>query len=252
MPGQDRDLATGRAAAFDRDTVATRGQHDVATWIILRVPRVSLGILLVLTFSPFNRAFWPRSAPRTPARLRGRGAHAVDQHLQTIARPNDMRPERRQTLGLQFAPRHRRCFRGNRHVAKRHDREPGIGEVAAGFLRPVPRREEYTRLTFRTHRVYTLPRDPVLCRSRRRGAVSRSFRPADRGGPATRRAAQAAAVAQRRGLGRSGGTARQSPGSAQGRSNGQHSIRINDQRRIRFVSTKSGPQDVDIVDYHRG
>jgi proteic killer suppression protein len=31
---------------------------------------------------------------------------------------------------------------------------------------------------------------------------------------------------------------------------GQHSIRINDQWRICFVWTGSGPEDVDIVDYH--
>lgn len=31
---------------------------------------------------------------------------------------------------------------------------------------------------------------------------------------------------------------------------GQHSIRINDQWRICFVWTESGPEDVEIVDYH--
>lgn len=31
---------------------------------------------------------------------------------------------------------------------------------------------------------------------------------------------------------------------------GQHSIRINDQFRICFVWTTSGPSDVEIVDYH--
>ena len=31
---------------------------------------------------------------------------------------------------------------------------------------------------------------------------------------------------------------------------GQHSIRINDQWRICFRWTKSGPEDVEIVDYH--
>jgi proteic killer suppression protein len=31
---------------------------------------------------------------------------------------------------------------------------------------------------------------------------------------------------------------------------GQHSVRINDQWRICFVWTSSGPQDVEIVDYH--
>lgn len=31
---------------------------------------------------------------------------------------------------------------------------------------------------------------------------------------------------------------------------GQHSIRINDQWRICFVWTKSGPQSVEIIDYH--
>ncbi len=32
---------------------------------------------------------------------------------------------------------------------------------------------------------------------------------------------------------------------------GQHSIRINDQWRICFVWTAGGPEDVEIVDYHR-
>lgn len=31
---------------------------------------------------------------------------------------------------------------------------------------------------------------------------------------------------------------------------GQHSIRINDQFRVCFVWTQSGPEDVEIVDYH--
>ncbi|HJS17509.1 MAG TPA: type II toxin-antitoxin system RelE/ParE family toxin [Anaerolineales bacterium] len=31
---------------------------------------------------------------------------------------------------------------------------------------------------------------------------------------------------------------------------GQHSIRINDQYRICFVWTESGPHEVEIVDYH--
>jgi proteic killer suppression protein len=31
---------------------------------------------------------------------------------------------------------------------------------------------------------------------------------------------------------------------------GQHSIRINDQWRICFRWTRSGPEDVEIVDYH--
>lgn len=31
---------------------------------------------------------------------------------------------------------------------------------------------------------------------------------------------------------------------------GQHSVRINDQYRIRFVGTATGPADVQIVDYH--
>jgi proteic killer suppression protein len=33
---------------------------------------------------------------------------------------------------------------------------------------------------------------------------------------------------------------------------GQHSIRINDQWRICFTWTDTGPEDVEIVDYHRG
>jgi len=32
---------------------------------------------------------------------------------------------------------------------------------------------------------------------------------------------------------------------------GQHSVRINDQWRICFVWTAGGPEDVEIVDYHR-
>jgi toxin HigB-1 len=35
-----------------------------------------------------------------------------------------------------------------------------------------------------------------------------------------------------------------------GNRRGQHSIRINDQYRICFVWTASGPSDVEIVDYH--
>ena len=31
---------------------------------------------------------------------------------------------------------------------------------------------------------------------------------------------------------------------------GQHSIRINDQWRVRFVWTDAGPENVEIVDYH--
>jgi len=31
---------------------------------------------------------------------------------------------------------------------------------------------------------------------------------------------------------------------------GQHSIRVNDQYRIRFRWTDSGPEDVEVVDYH--
>ncbi|HEY1935592.1 MAG TPA: type II toxin-antitoxin system RelE/ParE family toxin [Acetobacteraceae bacterium] len=33
---------------------------------------------------------------------------------------------------------------------------------------------------------------------------------------------------------------------------GQHSVRINGQWRICFIWTKSGPERVEIVDYHRG
>jgi len=32
---------------------------------------------------------------------------------------------------------------------------------------------------------------------------------------------------------------------------GQHSIRINDQYRVCFRWTEAGPEDVEIVDYHR-
>ena len=37
-----------------------------------------------------------------------------------------------------------------------------------------------------------------------------------------------------------------------GERDGQHSIRINDQYRICFRWTEAGPEDVEIVDYHRG
>lgn len=37
-----------------------------------------------------------------------------------------------------------------------------------------------------------------------------------------------------------------------GKRQGQHSIRINEQYRICFLWTKSGPDLVEIVDYHRG
>lgn len=37
-----------------------------------------------------------------------------------------------------------------------------------------------------------------------------------------------------------------------GKRAGQHSVRINDQWRICFVWTGSGPEHVEIVDYHRG
>jgi len=37
----------------------------------------------------------------------------------------------------------------------------------------------------------------------------------------------------------------------QGSRAGQHSIRINDQWRICFHWTPNGPEDVEIVDYHR-
>ena len=33
---------------------------------------------------------------------------------------------------------------------------------------------------------------------------------------------------------------------------GQHSVRINNQWRICFVWTEAGPENVEIVDYHRG
>ena len=33
---------------------------------------------------------------------------------------------------------------------------------------------------------------------------------------------------------------------------GQHSIRINDQYRVCFTWTEAGPEDVEVVDYHRG
>lgn len=38
--------------------------------------------------------------------------------------------------------------------------------------------------------------------------------------------------------------------SLSGARRGQHSIRINDQWRLCFVWTPSGPKDVEIVDYH--
>ena len=38
--------------------------------------------------------------------------------------------------------------------------------------------------------------------------------------------------------------------SLSGNLEGQHSIRINDQYRICFIWTRSGPMDVEITDYH--
>jgi proteic killer suppression protein len=37
-----------------------------------------------------------------------------------------------------------------------------------------------------------------------------------------------------------------------GERKGQHSIRINEQYRVCFIWTESGPEEVEIVDYHRG
>ena len=37
-----------------------------------------------------------------------------------------------------------------------------------------------------------------------------------------------------------------------GRLAGSYSIRINDQRRVVFRWTEAGPEEVEIVDYHRG
>ncbi len=39
--------------------------------------------------------------------------------------------------------------------------------------------------------------------------------------------------------------------SLAGTRKGQHSIRINEQYRICFVWTESGPEEVEIVDYHK-
>ena len=39
--------------------------------------------------------------------------------------------------------------------------------------------------------------------------------------------------------------------SLAGARKGQHSIRINEQYRICFVWTESGPEEVEIVDYHK-
>ena len=43
---------------------------------------------------------------------------------------------------------------------------------------------------------------------------------------------------------------RSPPGGAEGRSQGFFSIRINDQWRVVFRWTASGPDDVDVIDYH--
>ena len=40
------------------------------------------------------------------------------------------------------------------------------------------------------------------------------------------------------------------PESLRGHRRGQHSIRINEQRRICFRWTETGPENVEIVDYH--
>ena len=37
-----------------------------------------------------------------------------------------------------------------------------------------------------------------------------------------------------------------------GERRGQHSIRINEQYRVCFIWTDSGPDEVEVVDYHRG
>ena len=37
-----------------------------------------------------------------------------------------------------------------------------------------------------------------------------------------------------------------------GERRGQHSIRVNDQYRVCFRWTEAGPEDVEVVDYHRG
>ena len=37
-----------------------------------------------------------------------------------------------------------------------------------------------------------------------------------------------------------------------GERKGQHSIRINEQYRVCFIWTDSGPDEVEVVDYHRG
>ena len=36
----------------------------------------------------------------------------------------------------------------------------------------------------------------------------------------------------------------------EGKRKGQHSIRINEQHRVCFIWTESGPEEVEIVDYH--
>jgi hypothetical protein len=52
----------------------------------------------------------------------------------TIACPNDMRPERRQALSLQFSSRRCRRFRGYCAFAKRQYFEPGGGKVVARLI----------------------------------------------------------------------------------------------------------------------
>jgi proteic killer suppression protein len=90
----------------------------------------------------------------------------------------------------------------------------------------------------------------------------RSFKCADTqglfGGERVKRFVNIEAVAMRKlaMLNRAGGLEdlRVPPGNRlealKGDRTGQHSIRVNDQFRVRFVWTTNGPKDVEIVDYH--
>lgn len=79
------------------------------------------------------------------------------------------------------------------------------------------------------------------------GKASKGF-PADLVRPAQRKLAMLNAAVELKDL-------RSPPGNMlealKGDRLGQHSIRINDQFRICFVWTEAGPQDVEIVDYHK-
>jgi hypothetical protein len=81
-------------------------------------------------------------------------------------------------------------------------------------------------------------------RSRPRGAERFFLRPGEGGAP------QAGSIEQRGGLERPIAPPGNRLEALRGELAGKHSIRINDQWRIIFRWTLSGPEEVEIVDYH--